>query len=61
MKVTGEDRTTWPVVEIEGRILWMRGVELEPDPAIQITVEPISARSAPDAPSASPTSPDLSR
>lgn len=61
MKVTGEDRTTWPVVEIEGRILWMRGVELEPDPAIQITVEPISSRSAPDAPSASPTSPDLSR
>ena len=38
MKVTGEDRSGWPVLEIAGRILWMRGVEVEPDPAIRISV-----------------------
>ena len=42
MKVTGQERTVWPVVEVEGRILWMRGVELEPDPSIRITAQPIS-------------------
>ena len=38
MKITGEDRIGWPVLEIAGRILWMRGVELEPDPAIRISI-----------------------
>ena len=33
MKVTGQERTMWPVLEVDGRILWMRGAELEPDPA----------------------------
>lgn len=41
MKVTGEDRTRWPVLDVGGRILWMRGVEIEPDPAIQISVGPL--------------------
>jgi tRNA(Ile)-lysidine synthase len=41
MKVTGADRAHWPVLEVGGRILWMRGVEIEPDPAIQILVGPL--------------------
>jgi tRNA(Ile)-lysidine synthase len=61
MKVTGQDRTVWPVVDIEGRILWMRGVELEPDPAIRITAEPISSENTPEASSVSPNPPDSSR
>jgi tRNA(Ile)-lysidine synthase len=28
MKVTGDDRAHWPVLEVAGRIIWMRGVEL---------------------------------
>jgi len=42
MKVTGIDRIGWPVLEADGRILWMRGVELEPDPTIRIEVEPLA-------------------
>jgi tRNA(Ile)-lysidine synthase len=42
MKVTGEDRTGWPVLEIAGRILWMRGVEVEPDPMILVLARPLS-------------------
>ena len=38
MKVTGEDRTRWPVVEVAGRIVWMRGVEVEPDSELKIGV-----------------------
>lgn len=42
MKVTGAERVRWPVLEVGGRILWMRGAELEPDPAIRISVEPMT-------------------
>jgi hypothetical protein len=28
----------WPVLEASGRILWMKGVELEPEPGIRVTV-----------------------
>jgi tRNA(Ile)-lysidine synthase len=38
MKVTGEDRARWPVVEVDGRIIWMRGVEVEPDAEFRVTV-----------------------
>jgi tRNA(Ile)-lysidine synthase len=38
MKVTGTDRTSWPVLELDGRIVWMKGIELEPEAGIQITV-----------------------
>jgi tRNA(Ile)-lysidine synthase len=41
MKVTGQDRASWPVLEVDGRILWMRGAELEPDPAVRVTAEPL--------------------
>jgi tRNA(Ile)-lysidine synthase len=43
MKVNGEERISWPVLEVDGRILWMRGAELEPDPAIRIGAERMSA------------------
>ena len=39
MKVTGDDRATWPVLEVNGRILWMRGAALEPDHEIRVEVE----------------------
>ncbi len=37
MRVTGTDRAFWPVLEIDGTIVWMRGVELEPDPELLIS------------------------
>ena len=30
LRVTGSDRARWPVLEVDGRIIWMQGVELEP-------------------------------
>jgi tRNA(Ile)-lysidine synthase len=42
MNVTGTERVQWPVLEVGGRILWMRGAELEPDAAIRIFVEPLA-------------------
>ncbi len=49
MKVSGEERTRWPVLEAGGRILWMRGVEVEPDPSIRIAVESLDPeRNGPD-------------
>jgi len=61
MKVTGQDRAAWPVLEVDGRILWMRGAELDPDPAIRITAEPIPAQRPVHNVNASSASADLSR
>ncbi len=36
MHVTGSARRVWPVLELDGRIVWMRGTELEPEPGISI-------------------------
>jgi tRNA(Ile)-lysidine synthase len=38
LRVTGTGRALWPVLEVEGRIVWMRGVEVEPEPDLQIQV-----------------------
>ena len=46
LHVTGSGRALWPVVELEGRIVWMRGVELEPEPGIEVVTEPIEPVSA---------------
>lgn len=43
MKVTGTDRALWPVLELDGRVLWMRGIELEPEPGILIEAAPLEA------------------
>ncbi len=36
LKVTGSRRAVWPVLEVGGRIVWMKGVELEPEPGIVV-------------------------
>jgi tRNA(Ile)-lysidine synthase len=36
LRVTGSSRALWPVLEIDGRIAWMRGIEVEPTPEIRI-------------------------
>ena len=41
MKVTGSDRAQWPVLEVGGRIVWMRGIELEPEVGIRVAVSPL--------------------
>ena len=39
MRVTGSSRSVWPVLEMNGRIVWMRGVEVEPEPGLTIDCE----------------------
>lgn len=41
MKVTGSDRLHWPVLELEGQIIWMRGVSVEPIAGIEVQASPI--------------------
>jgi tRNA(Ile)-lysidine synthase len=36
LKVTGSSRTLWPVLELNDRIVWMQGVEVEPESGIRI-------------------------
>ncbi len=52
LRVTGSQRASWPVLELDGRILWMRGVELEPDPDINpkvtVRVQPLGEQSSTD-------------
>jgi tRNA(Ile)-lysidine synthase len=43
MKVTGRGRAIWPVLEIDGRILWMKGTELEPEAGIDVVVTPLGS------------------
>jgi tRNA(Ile)-lysidine synthase len=38
LHVNGEERAAWPVLEWQGRIVWMRGVEVEPEPQLHIVV-----------------------
>jgi tRNA(Ile)-lysidine synthase len=40
LKVSGRERKNWPVVESGGRIVWMRGAEVEA-PAVKFTVRPV--------------------
>jgi tRNA(Ile)-lysidine synthase len=41
IKVTGSGRSFWPVLEVDGRIVWMKGVELEPEAGIEVVANPI--------------------
>ena len=43
MHVTGSVRANWPVLEVAGRILWMQGVPLQPEPGIEVTVTALDA------------------
>ncbi len=36
--VTGTERAVWPVLEIGGQVVWMKGMDLEPEPGLAITV-----------------------
>jgi tRNA(Ile)-lysidine synthase len=36
LRITGTRRAVWPVLELDGRIVWMRGVELQPEPGIDV-------------------------
>jgi tRNA(Ile)-lysidine synthase len=39
LKITGTARAEWPVVKWQGQILWMQGAELQPVPAITVSVD----------------------
>lgn len=39
LKVTGSSRSLWPVLEYDGRIVWMQGVELEPEQGIVLKID----------------------
>jgi tRNA(Ile)-lysidine synthase len=43
LRVTGSGRKLWPVLELDGRILWMQGVEVEPIPGICVAATSFSA------------------
>jgi hypothetical protein len=36
LRVTGSERRFWPVLEVDGQIVWMQGVELELEPGITV-------------------------
>jgi tRNA(Ile)-lysidine synthase len=36
MKVTGTSRSSWPVLEWAGKIIWMQGIQLESEPGIRV-------------------------
>ncbi len=38
LQVSGSARIHWPVLELDGRMIWMQGVELEPEPGIEVRV-----------------------
>jgi tRNA(Ile)-lysidine synthase len=42
LHVSGPQRALWPVLEWQGTILWMQGVQLEPHPEIAISTSPIA-------------------
>jgi tRNA(Ile)-lysidine synthase len=42
LRVTGTSRAVWPVLELEGRIVWMKGVEVEPEPGITVSAGQLS-------------------
>ena len=55
LKVTGTARALWPVLEVSGRIVWMQGVELQPEPGLLVAVAPLAAGDpTPDAPPLAP-------
>ncbi|MGD0830064.1 MAG: tRNA lysidine(34) synthetase TilS [Terracidiphilus sp.] len=47
MKVTGSSRSLWPVLELGGQIVWMRGVEVEPTPGVCVEAANIEIDIAP--------------
>jgi len=54
LKVTGSSRALWPVLEFDGQIIWMRGVELEPAQGIHIAVTSLDAAACEPSPAPTP-------
>lgn len=46
LHVTGSDRAVWPVLELDGRIVWMKGVELEPETGVRVWAIPLGSGTA---------------
>jgi tRNA(Ile)-lysidine synthetase-like protein len=46
LRVTGSSRAIWPVLEVDGRIVWMKGVELEPEPGIAVVATDLEVADA---------------
>jgi len=44
MKVSGAERARWPVLEWKGQIVWMKGVAVEAEGGIRVTVAPMEDR-----------------
>jgi hypothetical protein len=42
INVAAEARKTWPVLEWNGRIVWMKDVAVDPEPQIPFLVEVVS-------------------
>lgn len=38
MRIPASDRGSWPVVVWDGRVIWIRGAEVEPEPGLKISV-----------------------
>lgn len=52
LRVAGLSRRVWPVLEVDGRIVWMKGVEVEPARGIRIEEKSLEAGGAGPAQSA---------
>jgi len=46
LRVTGTSRTIWPVLELDGRIVWMQGVELQPEQGLTFENSPLKEAAA---------------
>lgn len=44
MRVTGTARAAWPVLEWDGQIVWMQGVEVEPESGLAVHAEAFSTK-----------------
>jgi tRNA(Ile)-lysidine synthase len=45
LRVTGTSRAVWPVLEAGGHIVWMKGVELEPEQGIEVVATDLDGAS----------------
>lgn len=39
LRIAGDARTIWPVLEVDGRIVWMKGAELEPEDGWRVAAQ----------------------
>lgn len=47
LKVAGEARTSWPVLELSGRIIWMQGVSVQSESGIRVKANSLEAKDGP--------------